>query len=122
MLENVPNCRTILVDTDTKHRFIKKYDELNPDKIATEPYKDGYMTNPAIFNTETNKYTNKYAEYVDKPRMGEVHMPTEAITGTGREMIINKENGAESFGIFANNTSFIYTFIADNFCKPFIWL
>ena len=25
MLENVPNCRTILVDTDTKHRFIKKY-------------------------------------------------------------------------------------------------
>ena len=113
MLENVPNCRTILVDTDTKHRFIKKYDELNPDKIATEPYKDGYMTNPAFFNTETNKYTNKYAEYVDKPRMGEFRMPTEAIIGYGKEIVINEE-GVESIKAFAKNTAFLYTFIADN--------
>ena len=115
MVENIPNIRAILVDaTNIKHRYIKKYDELNPTKIATRPYKDSYMTNAAFFNTETNKYTNKYSEYVANPSMGEFHMPTEAITGTGREMIINKENGAESFGIFANNTSFIYTFIADN--------
>ena len=113
MLKNLPNCRTILVDTDTKHRFIKKYDELNPDKIATEPYKDGYMTNPAFFNTETNKYTNKYAEYVDKPRMGEFRMPTEAIIGVGKEIVINEE-GVESIKAFANNTAFLYTFIADN--------
>ena len=113
MVKNVPNCRTILVDTDTKHRFIKKYDELNPDKIATEPYKDGYMTNPAFFNTETNKYTNKYAEYVDKPRMGEFRMPTESITGTGTEIVIN-EDGDESMNAFAKNTAFLYTFIADN--------
>jgi hypothetical protein len=113
MVQNVPNCRTILVDTDTKHRFIKKYDELNPSKIATEPYKDGYMTNVAFFNTETNKYTNKYAEYVDKPRMGEFHMPTEAIIGIGTEIVINEE-GVESMKAFANNTAFLYTFIADN--------
>jgi len=113
MVENVPNCRTILVDTDTKHRFIKKHDELNPSKIATEPYKDGYMASAAFFNTETNKYTNKYAEYVDKPRRGEFHVPTEAITGIGTEVIINEE-GVESMKAFANNTAFIYTFIADN--------
>jgi hypothetical protein len=113
MVENVPNCRTILVDTDTKHRYIKKYDELNPDKIATQPYKDGYMTNATFFNTETNKYTNKYAEYLDKPRRGEFHMPTEAITGIGTEIVIN-EKGVESMEAFANNTAFLYTFIADN--------
>jgi hypothetical protein len=113
MVENVPNCKTILVDTDNKHRFIKKYDELNPYKISTQPYKDGYMTNVEFFNTETNKYTNKYAEYIDKPRMGEFHMPTEAITGFGSEIVINEE-GDESMNAFANNTAFIYTFIADN--------
>jgi len=119
MVENIPNIRAILVDaTNIKHRYIKKYDELNPTKIATRPYKDSYMTNAAFFNTETNKYTNKYSEYVANPSMGEFHMPTEAIIGIGTEMVTNKENGAESFGIFAkdtkNNTSFIYTFIADN--------
>ncbi len=113
MAENVPNIRTILVDTDTKHRYIKKYDELNPTKIATQPYKDGYMISTAFFNTETNKYTNKYAEYVDKPRMGEFHMPTEAITGFGSDIVINEE-GDESMKAFANNTAFLYTFIADN--------
>ena len=112
MVENVPNCRTILVDTDTKHRFIKEY-ELNQSKIAVEPYKDGYMTSAAFFNTETNQYTNKYAEYVDKPRMGEFHMPTEAITGIGTEIVINEE-GVESMKTLANNTAFLYTFIADN--------
>ena len=119
MVENIPNIRAILVDaTNIKHRYIKKYDEMNPTKIATQPYKDGYMTNAAFFNTETNKYTNKYSEYVANPSRGEFHMPTEAIIGIGTEMVTNKENGAESFGIFAkdtkNNTSFIYTFIADN--------
>ena len=113
MVENVPNCRTILVDTDTKHRFIKNYDELNPDKIATQPYKDGYMTNATFFNTKTGQYTNKYAEYIDKPRRGEFHMPTEAITGIGTEIVINEE-GVESMEAFANNTAFLYTFIADN--------
>jgi hypothetical protein len=114
MMENIPNIRAILVDaTNIKHRYIKKHDELYPAKIAMRPYKDGYMTNAAFFNTETNKYTNKYSEYVDNPRRGEFHMPTEAITGTGRDLLIN-EKGAESLGIFANNTSFIYTFIADN--------
>lgn len=113
MVENLPNCRTILVDTDTKHRYIKKYDELNPSKIAMQPYKDGYMTSAAFFNTETNKYTNKYAEYVDKPRMGEFHMPTEAIIGIGKEIVINEE-GVESIKAIANNTAFLYTFIADN--------
>lgn len=114
MMANIPNIRAILVDAaNIKHRYIKKYDELNPTQIARRPYKDGYMTNPAFFNTETNKYTNKYSEYVANPSRGEFHMPTEAITGTGIE-IIHKEAGAESFGIFANNTSFIYTFIADN--------
>jgi len=115
MVENVPNCRTILVDTDNKHRYIKTYDELNPFKIAMQPYKDGYMTSAAFFNTETNQYTNKYAEYVDKPRRGEFHMPTEAITGFGSEIIINEE-GDESMTMkaFANNTAYIYTFIADN--------
>ena len=115
MVENIPNIRAILVDaTNIKHRYIKKYDELNPTKIATRPYKDGYMTHAAFFNTETNKYTNKYSEYVANPSRGEFHMPTEAISGTGREISINEEDGAESFGIFANNTAFIYTFIADN--------
>lgn len=113
MVENVTNCRTILVDTDTKHRYIKKYDELNPDKIATEPYKDGYITNASFFNTETNQYTNKYAEYVSTPRRGEFYMPTEAITGIGKEIVINEE-GDESMEAFANNTAFIYTFIVDN--------
>lgn len=113
MVENVPNCRTILVDTDTKHRYIKKYDELNPDKIATEPYKDGYITNASFLNTKSNQYTNKYAEYVGRPRRGEFHMPSEAITGIGTEIIINEE-GDESMETFANNTAFIYTFIADN--------
>ena len=113
MVENVPNCRTILVDTDTKHRYITKYDDLNPSNIATEPYKDGYITNTAFFNTETNQYTNKYAEYVSNPRRGEFHAPTEAITGIGTEIVIDKE-GVESMKAFANNTAFIYTFIADN--------
>ena len=113
MVENVPSCRTILVDTDTKHRYIKKYDELNPSKIAAEPYKDGYITNADFFNTETNQYTNKYAEYVGNPRRGEFHMPTESITGIGTEIVINEE-GVESMEAFANNTAFIYTFIADN--------
>ena len=118
MVKNIPNIRAILVDADNiKHRYIKKYDELNPTKIATRPYKDGYMTNAVFFNTETNKYTNKYSEYVANPSRGEFHMPTEAIIGIGTEMVINEE-GAESFEIFAKdtktNTSFIYTFIADN--------
>lgn len=113
MVENVPNCRTILVDTDNKHRFIKKYDELNQYKIAMQPYKNGYMTSAEFFNTETNQYTNKYAEYIDKPSMGEFHMPTEAITGFGSEIVINEE-GDESMKAFANNTAYIYTFIADN--------
>ena len=113
MVENVPNCRTILVDTDTKHRYITKYDELNPTKIAAEPYKDGYITNSTFFNTETNQYINKYAEYVGNPRRGEFHMPTESIIGIGTEIVINEE-GVESMKAFANNTAFIYTFIADN--------
>jgi len=113
MVENVPNCRTILVDTDTKHRYIKKYDELNPSNIAMEPYKDGYITNADFFNTETNQYTNKYAEYVGNPRRGEFHMPTESIIGIGTEIVINEE-GVESMKAFANNTAFIYTFIVDN--------
>ena len=62
MMENIPNIRAILVDaTNIKHRYIKKHDELYPAKIAMRPYKDGYMTNAAFFNTETNKYTNKYS-------------------------------------------------------------
>lgn len=113
MVKNMPNCRTIFVDTDNKHRYIKKYDELNPSKIATEPYKDGYITNVAFFNAETNRYTNKYAEYLDTPRRGEFHMPTEAITGFGREIVINKE-GDESTRPIANNATFMYTFIIDN--------
>ena len=114
MVENIPNIRAILVDaTNIKHRYIKKYDEMNPTKIATQPYKDGYMTNAAFFNTETNKYTNKYSEYVANPSRGEFHMPTEAITGFGSEIVINEE-GDESMNAFANNTAFIYTFIADN--------
>ena len=80
-MKTLPNCKSILIDAKVEHSYIKAHD--------TKPYME-YTNNYAFFDTETNKYTNRYAEYVSQ-RRGEPEMPTKSITGDGKIFFVTKE-------------------------------
>jgi len=102
-MNSIPNCKSILIDTDVEHPYITAK--------TIKPYKE-YTTHDAFFDPETSEYTNRYAEYVFRHR-GEHEMPTKSITGVGNIFLINKE-GIQFGGGFQNNIDRIYSFVQDH--------